>query len=269
MNHKLILKQTASIALLLGCGDLPLHAAPQPTSATARIKDDIRWFEKNATLIFEDSFNRVEDGNGAKAIGNGWNSATADRAPHIKQSKIEDGVLKVTTAAEAGHGAHIHHDAGFEDGAAWVRFKLPGLSKSELLTVGFVDREMQGVRAGHLCYAFISSPPGHVTLMDKKTGVSNEEIAKRRDPYLASREKLPPDLEALLASKVKELEWKGDKEWHEVLLVTEGDEMRITIDGRLLGAHRSEGFAHPNKRWFSLGINSTAWVDEVKVWKVK
>jgi hypothetical protein len=105
--------------------------------------------------------------------------------------------------------------------------------------------------------------------MDKKTGVSNEEIAKRRDPSLASKEKLPPDLDALLASKVKELEWKGDKEWHEVLLVTEGDEMRITMDGNLLGTHRSEGFGHPNKRWFSLGINSTAWVDEVKVWKVK
>lgn len=269
MTSTSTLKQTAAIALLFGCSLLKLTAAPQASSGVGGMKDDLGWLGKNATLILEDSFNRVEDGNGAKAIGNGWNSATADRAPHIKQSKIEDGILKVTTAAEAGHGAHIHHDAGFQDGAAWVRFKLPGLSKTEMLTVGFVDREMQGVRAGHICYAFISNPPGHVMLMDKKTGVSNEEIAKRRDPYLASKEKLPADLETLLASKVKDLDWKGDHEWHELLLVTEGDEMRISMDGKLLGSHRSEGFAHPEKRWFSLGINSTAWVDEVKVWKVK
>lgn len=259
----------AGLLLLTTCYARTLLAVPPAPAPDARMQDDPKWLEQNATLILEDSFNRTEDGNGAKAIGNGWNSATADRVPHIKQSKIEEGVLKVLSAPEAGHGAHIHHEAGFKDGAAWVRFKLPGQTKSEMLTVGFVDRETSKALAGHLCYAFISSPPGHVLLMDKVTGVSDPEIAKRREPFLKSREKLPPDLDALLASKVKDLDWKGDKEWHEVLLVTEGDEMRVTMDGKLLGTHRSEGFAHPMKRWFSLGINTSAWVDEVKVWKFR
>ena len=53
------------------------------------------------------------------------------------------------------------------------------------------------------------------------------------------------------------------------MLVTEGDEMRVTLDGKPLGSHRSEGFAHPMKRWFSLLMNPSAWVDEVEAWKVR
>jgi hypothetical protein len=53
------------------------------------------------------------------------------------------------------------------------------------------------------------------------------------------------------------------------VLVTEGDEMRVMLDGKPLGSHRSEGFAHPMKRWFSLLMNPSAWIDDVKVYKVK
>ncbi len=41
------------------------------------------------------------------------------------------------------------------------------------------------------------------------------------------------------------------------------------LDGRLLTKHRSEGFAHPVKRWFSFLVNNTVWIDDVKIWKVK
>ncbi|MCC6267346.1 MAG: hypothetical protein IT300_07245, partial [Dehalococcoidia bacterium] len=75
---------------------------------------DDNWLTKNGTLIFHDAFEREEDGNLAKAIGNGWNSATADRVPQIKMADLDEGVLKVASASkEAGHAAHIHHEAGF------------------------------------------------------------------------------------------------------------------------------------------------------------
>ena len=238
--------------------------------AETQARDDAAWLKEKGTLILEDSFDREEDGNLAAAIGNGWNSATANRAPDVKQADLDSGVLKVTTSAKAGHGAHIHHESLLEDGGAIVRFKLPGLSKGENLTVGFVDRQTSKSLAGHLCYAFVNgTPAGTIVLMDKKTGVSDPAVAKQREPFLKSREKLPPDLDALLASKTKELKWPADGNWHELVLVTEGDEMRVTLDGTFIGSHRSEGFAHPTKRWFSLGIPSTAWIDDVKVYKVK
>ena len=86
---------------------------------------------------------------------------------------------------------------------------------------------------------------------------------------MAKKEKVPADLEALLKTKNINVPYKADTEWHELVLVTEGDEMRLSIDGKLLAKHRSEGFAHPMKRWFSFLVNNTVWIDDVKIWKVR
>ncbi len=229
---------------------------------------DAAWLREKGTLLFHDAFEREEAGNGAKAIGNGWNSATADRVPKLKQADLDAGILKIASATkEAGHAAHIHHEAGFTDGGAVVRFKFPGLNKGESLQLGFVDRETKGVHAGHLCYGILSQ--SSVTLIDHKTGIMNLENRKRRDDALAAKAKVPADLEALLKTKQVTVPWRADTEWHELALVTEGDELRLSLDGKLVSKHRSEGFAHPMKRWFSFLMNNTVWIDDVKIWKVK
>ena len=243
-----------------------LHAADHKPSSASR--DDAAWLREKGMLIFHDPFERQEDGNGLKAIGNGWESATADRVPHIKQAHIEDGILKITSATkEAGHAAHIHHDAGFTDGGVVVRFRFPGSNKDESLQLGVVDRELKGVHAGHLCYGILSR--SSITLIDHKTGVMNLDIRKRRQEYLDRKEKLPADLDALLKSKQLTIPWKADNAWHDLILVTESDELRLSLDGTLLARHRSEGFAHPMKRWFSFLVPNTVWIDDVKIWKVK
>jgi len=229
--------------------------------------DDKAWLEKGA-LLFHDAFEREEDGNLARAIGNGWNSATADRVPEIRQVDLDEGIMKIASATkEAGHAAHIHHEAGFGDGGVVVRFRFPGENEREGLQLGFVDRELEGVHAGHLCYAILA--PGKVTLIDQKTGIMNLENRKRRDAAVAAKEKIPVDLEELFATKQISENWEADTEWHELVLVAEGDEMRLSIDGGLIARHRSEGFAHPVKRWFSFLVSSTVWIDDVKVWNVK
>ena len=109
-----------------------LHAADPKPSEPAR--NDAAWLRNQGTLIFHDAFERAEDGNLAKAIGNGWNSATADRVPQIKMADLDGGILKIaSTSKEAGHSAHIHHEAGFSNGDAVVRFKFPGFTKGESL----------------------------------------------------------------------------------------------------------------------------------------
>lgn len=243
-----------------------LHAADSKPSAPPR--DDAAWLKEKGTVIFHDAFEREETGNGMKAIGNGWESATADRVPQIKQADLDGGILKIVSATkEAGHAAHIHHDAGFTDGGTVVRFRFPGLNKDESLQLGFVDRETKGVHAGHLCYGILSR--SSITLIDHKTGVMNLEIRQRRQAYLDRKEKLPADLDALLKSKQFTVPWKADNAWHDLVLVTEGDEMRLSLDGKLLAHHRSEGFAHPMKRWFSFLVPSTVWIDDVKILRVK
>ena len=236
--------------------------------APVRAQDSTAWLEKHATLVFHDAFGREEQGNLAKAIGNGWNSATADRVPEIRQADLDDGILKVASATkEAGHAAHIHHEAGFTDGGAVVRFRFPEMNREQTLQLGFVDRGAQGVHAGHLCYGVVRE--GTVTLVDHKTGIMNLENRRRRDEALAKGAKIPADLEALLKTKGVTVPFKADTEWHELILLTVGDEMRLTLDGKLLAAHRSEGFAHPMKRWFSFLIPHTVWIDDVRIWKIR
>lgn len=243
------------VALLLS--STALHAA-----------DPADWLRTKGQVIFHDSFDREEDGTGLKAIGNGWESATADRVPKIKQTDLDGGIMQIASATvEAKHAAHIHHDAGFTDGGAIIRFRFPGLNKVESLQLGYVDREVKGVHAGHLCYGILSQ--SSVTLIDHKTGVMNLAIRDERQKYLDAKKPLPPEMDALLTKKQITVPWKADTEWHELALVTEGDEMRLSIDGKLVASHHSEGFAHPMKRWFSFLVPSTVWIDDVKIYKVK
>lgn len=240
--------------------------AAEPKQPSTR--DDVAWLRQKGTLVFHDAFEREETGNGLRAIGSGWESATADRVPQIKQADLDGGILKVASATrEAGHAAHIHHEAGFTDGGVLVRFRFPGLNKGESLQLGFVDRETKGIHAGHLCYGILSQ--SGVTLIDHKTGVMNLEIRQRRQAYLDRKEKLPADLDALLKTRQLIVPWKSDNAWHDLVLVTEGDEMRLSLDGRLVARHHSEGFAHPMKRWFSFLVPGTVWIDDVSIWKVK
>ena len=247
---------------------LAFAAAAKPGAAFSADRDDAAWLRAKGQLIFHDAFEREETGNGAKGIGNGWNSATADRVPQLKQADLDSGILKISSATkEAGHAAHIHHEAGFTDGGVIVRFKFPGLNKGESLQLGFVDRETKGIHAGHLCYGILSQ--SSVTLIDHKTGVMNLDIRNRRQGSLDRKEPLPADLDALLKTKQAVVPWKADTDWHELALVTEGDELRLSLDGKLVAKHRSEGFAHPMKRWFSFLVPSTVWIDDVKIWRVQ
>jgi hypothetical protein len=237
-------------------------------TASLSAADDTTWLQTKGTLLFQDAFEREETGNGLKGIGNGWESATADRVPELKQADLDGGIMKITSATkEAGHAAHIHHDAGFADGGVVVRFKFPGLNQGEGLQLGFVDREVKDIHAGHLGYAILSQ--SNVTLIDHKTGVMNLAIRKQREEATAKKTKVTPELEALLKTKQAVAPLKADTAWHELTLVTEGDEMRCSLDGKVVARHRSEGFAHPTKRWFSFLVGSTVWIDDVKIYKVK
>ena len=255
------MKSALSALLLVPLAHLPAADPSQPTG-------DKAWLMERGALLFHDAFEREEDGNLAAAIGNGWNSATANRVPDVKMADLDEGILKVASATVAArHAAHIHHEAGFTDGGAVIRFRFPGLSQNESVKLGFVDRETPGIHAGHLCYGTISA--GSITLSDYKTGVMNLAIKKQREEASAKKEKLPAELEAALKTKQITVPYQADTEWHELVLVTEGDEMRLSIDGALLAQHRSEGFAHPMKRWFSFLIPNTVWIDDVKIYKVR
>jgi len=68
------------LALLITSLAALYAAEPKPTEPS---RDDASWLREKGTLIFQDAFDRKLDGNGIKALGNGWESATAERAPKV------------------------------------------------------------------------------------------------------------------------------------------------------------------------------------------
>ncbi len=154
----------------------------------------------------------------------------------------------------------IFHDVAFQDGAVQLKFKL---GAKDDLGLDFVDRELKTVHAGHLCMARVTL--NRITLNDSKTGTMDLKIRERRKNGEKS-----PELAKLLASKTVGFPLKLEADqWHELLIVVEGDVMRATIDGNTIGEFQSEGIAHPTKRMITLAVNTSAWVDDVKVWKLK
>lgn len=216
--------------------------------------------QQRGSLLLEDDFERDEPTPGKESIGNGWTSNSAWRASGKQQVDLDNGAMHVTRVPEADHGVAIFHDVAFQDGAVQLKFKL---GAKDDLGLDFVDRELKTVHAGHLCMARVTL--NRITLNDSKTGTMDLRIRERRK----SGEK-SPKLTKLLASKTASfpLQLAADQ-WHNLLIVVEGDVMRATIDGNIIGQFQSEGIAHPTKRMITLAVNKSAWVDDVKVWKLK
>ena len=226
----------------------------------ATTQDDAALVKTAGTLLFEDSFDREEASPDKEEIGAGWTTNSAGRAKGAKQADLADGALHVTRSPEANHAPCVFHDIAFQDGAVQFRFKLTG---SESVALDFVDRELKTVHAGHLCNAKVSLK--ELRLVDTKTGGANLEIKekiekKQKDPALAK----------LLKSKtnIVPIDLKAG-EWHAMLVVVEGDTMRVTIDGKPAGQLKSEGIAHPTKRMLTWTHETSGWIDDVKVWKLK
>ena len=211
------------------------------------------------TLLLEDHFERTEATPDKEDIGNGWTSNSAWRAKGHKQVALEGGAMHVTKHAEADHGVAIFHNVAFQNGAVEMKFKL---GVGDDLGLDFVDRELKTVHAGHLCLAHVTLK--NLMLVDSKTGGMNNEIRERREKGDKS-----PELLALLKTKSKPfpLDLKAG-EWHTMLITVAGDIMQASIDGKPIGEFKSEGIAHPTKRMITLAVNKSAWVDDVRIWKL-
>jgi len=249
---------TSSPFLLKHLFALTLGLISLSTSIDASDHADL--IKKTGTLLFEDPFSRDEPTPGKENIGGGWTSNSAWRAKGKQQVDLVDGVMQVTRVPEADHGVAIFHNVEFRDGAVQMKFKLkPG----EDLGLDFVDRELKTVHAGHLCMAKVTLK--NLRIQDSKTGVMDNKIRDRRKAGDKS-----PELAALLKTKTKTFPLQlAANEWHQLLVVVQGDIMRVSINGKTAGEFKSEGIAHPTKRMITLAVNKGAAIDDIRVWKLE
>lgn len=188
-------------------------------------------------VLFSDDFN-------AEGFGKAWG--------HYKSASIvKDGVLVGTTSPTSDHSAVDHiRITGERDLEVSVKFRFVS-DKAKSFNVWFDDKNYKGSHAGHICQATIS--PTSVNLSDAKTGgfdLTNGLYDRKKANQLTEDEK------KMLASKQKRFPVKLSlQDWHTLVVQTEGDTIRVSIDGKEAGSFQSPGITHDTKSLISLTTN--------------
>lgn len=217
--------------------------------------------KQSRTLIFQDDFNRNESQEVKEEIGNGWSTASEQRAAGNKQVDLRDETLHIFIHKVADHSVSVRHDAEFKDGAIELRFMLE--HEKDVLGLNFADLKHKSVWAGHLFKVEVGKKKLKIT--DLKTGVMDLEIRKQRQAKTVT-----PALQKLLSAKTKSFlqELKIGK-WHSLLVEVEGEKITVRINGKVTGSLESVGIAHPTKRMLRLSIPRQAVIDDLKIYSIE
>lgn len=234
---------------------LPLFTAASLAALTPlRAADDL------GKLIFHDDFARTESQEKTDEPGNGWATNSKARAKGNKQVDLRDGAMYIFLSPEADHAVSVQHAAEFTDGAVALRFKFEDPRDS--LGLDFADAGRKDVHAGHLFAARVA--PKQVLLQDLATGNMRLDIQDARK----AKQKLTADQQQALVGKEKKIPTTlAVNEWHDLLVKITGDELAVTVDGKLVGTLKSPGIAHPTKKMLRLAVPRNAVVDNVKIWR--
>lgn len=223
------------------------------------------WSRLDATndpgrLIFQDDFARTESQEQTDEPGKGWTTNSKARAKGHKQVDLRYGTMHIFIHPEADHAVSVAHAAEFTDGAVALRFLLEDARDS--LGLDFADAQCKEVHAGHLFAVRLT--PKQVVFQDLKTGAMRLDIQTARQ----AKQKLSAEQESALKGKQKAVPHPvALGQWHDVLVKVAGDELSVTLDGKLIGSFKSPGIAHPTKRMLRLAVPRNAVVDDVKIWR--
>ncbi len=210
--------------------------------------------------IFSDGFDRNEAQEQADDPGNGWGTNSKSRAKGDKQVDLRDGAMHIRISPRADHAVSVTHPAEFTDGAVALRFMLE--DERDSLGLDFADLQCQEVHAGHLFLARVS--PKDVQLVDHKTGGMRNDIREAR----AAKRTLTAEQRQALVGKTKTSALRTETgKWNDLLVTIRGDELSISVDGRLAASLQSPGIAHPTKRLLRLSVPRNAVVDDVRIWR--
>lgn len=221
------------------------------SSATRLFADSPPLLGTPGKLLYEDDFSHSEMSPMWKVGMGFWN--------------IRDGVLTVEENPANKHGAYAYAmpSFGYKDIIAEYSFKLDGSTNCDLK---MEDSNYKGSHAGHIIRASIT--PKAVVLGDSKNGSMQVDFyTKYNDPKATPEEK--KELAASIKHTSATFKTALDlSQWHQARVEVVGDEMLISIDGKVCGYLKAPGVDHPTKNLigFTIGGKSTQ-LDNFKVWE--
>jgi hypothetical protein len=181
------------------------------------------------------------------------NGALKGTQTRVKDETASDG--KIIKAHAAVHGLEIPT----RDSIVECRIRFEGAT---MIDVEFDDRKYTGAHYGHLCRAQVR--PNGVTIIDEKEGsMRNDIYTMRKDPARkAEADKLVKGRQITYPLKVE----AGI--WHDLIVETVGDAMRVVLDGKPVAFLKSPGIAHPTKSKIELGVaGQHGFFDDIRVYE--
>ena len=175
----------------------------------------------------------------------------------IPTFEVRDGML-VSSQGRDDHGAVGRVYVPMQDVVMTFRFRLAG---TQTFNVVFDDKNYRGSHAGHICR--IAVTPRQIRLGDDKEGVMRNDIFEmRRDPaQKAAADKMIVDRGVAISATVEQ------QRWYEMTIEILGDQMQVSLDGKILGRLQSPGIAHPTKESVHFTVNGKeAQFDDVRIW---
>ncbi len=160
--------------------------------------------------------------------------------------KLHDGFLT------AGEKEGNHHPGifkiwkDFDDIVLKFSFRFDG---TKGFSIVFNDPAEKSVHSGHVVR--LSFALKSVTLTDDKTGLMNLQwVDKRTDPTFKN------EIETVRGRTSRRFNYDFKPgQWYDMTMEVVGDEMRVSVDGKVVGKFNSPGFAHPTKKSFHFSIS--------------
>jgi hypothetical protein len=214
---------------------------------------------KKGKLLFSDNFQGPE-------LARPWH-------PVVPVFSIENGALKGTQTrdqnapAADGKPALIAHaaveglDIPTKDSVVECKIRFAGAT---MIDVEFDDRKYSGSHYGHICRALVRT--NGVTIIDERDGnMRNDIYAMNTDPLKkAERAQL---LKGRQVTYPVNLE---TNRWHDLVVETAGDAMRVVVNGKPAAFLKSSGIGHATKSKIELGVGGkSGFFDDLKVWQAE
>lgn len=221
--------------------------------------DALQDLTDSASLIFEDQFERVETDNSKEELGQKWVTNSKSRAKGDKQADLTGSTLMISMSPKADHGVSVRHDAPFDDGVVWVKFKI---FDEKGIGFNFNDPKCKESHAGHICHFGVK--PTAVDFRDGKTGTFANAIYKKKKSGASKAE-----IKELLKGKsaVKKMAISLDQ-WHEVIIHIQGASMTTYLDNVKVDTFTSEGIDHAVKQNMAFAVSGKAEIDALKIWSL-
>lgn len=244
MNTRLLLAPLLLFTSAIVAADLPAI----PAEPIAKKKE----------LLFSDDFERAE-------IGKAWIMA-------VPTFVIENGTLKGSQIklnlpaadgkpAVRGHQAVIGTDVPTRDSIVQLRFRFAGATA---VSVEYDDRNYGGPNYGHICMARVT--PTSVIMIDQTEDFVRENLRAKLPDAAKQGDATTP---APPRNQTFPIELDLEK-WHELVLETVNDTMRLTIDGKPAGFLKSLGISHPTKSKVEFGcMGKDGYFDDIKIWNAE